>query len=166
MTGFNSVNDAESMMRSLSLKSPRNGAAMVKPLPEPAKYKPPQCVSPKFSPRRIIQQPRQIRISLVCVRASNWNQQGQSLVLVIFSNVHSSCNIQFICPTGSVQIEFPLTMRGRNKPQKRSVNVVGFQISNERVVIYCISSLICCKEACILSLYPLLFIRFSCTESS
>lgn len=57
-SGFNSMNDAESMMRSLSLKSPRNGAAMVKPLPEPAKYKPPQCVSPKFSPRRIIQQPR------------------------------------------------------------------------------------------------------------
>ncbi|KAJ6831471.1 protein EARLY RESPONSIVE TO DEHYDRATION 15 [Iris pallida] len=43
--------------RSLNLKSPRNGA--VKPLLEPAKYKPPQSVmSPKFSPRRIIQQPR------------------------------------------------------------------------------------------------------------
>lgn len=56
-SGLSSGNDVESLMWSLNLKSPRNGA--VKPLLEPAKYKPPQSVmSPKFSPRRIIQQPR------------------------------------------------------------------------------------------------------------
>ncbi|ONK63485.1 uncharacterized protein A4U43_C07F15640 [Asparagus officinalis] len=50
--------DADALIRSLSLKSPRSGAA--KPVLEPLKHheKPMQYVSPKFSPRRIIQQPR------------------------------------------------------------------------------------------------------------
>ncbi|KAJ6838424.1 protein EARLY RESPONSIVE TO DEHYDRATION 15 [Iris pallida] len=52
-----SGSDVQSLMRSLSLKSPKN-RAVVKPVLEPAKYKPARCVSPKFSPRRIIQQPR------------------------------------------------------------------------------------------------------------
>ncbi|KAJ6790842.1 protein EARLY RESPONSIVE TO DEHYDRATION 15 [Iris pallida] len=52
-----SGNDVQSLMRNLSLKSPRNGA-VPKPVLEPAKCKPPQCVNLKFSPRRIIQQPR------------------------------------------------------------------------------------------------------------
>ncbi|XP_072983327.1 protein EARLY RESPONSIVE TO DEHYDRATION 15-like isoform X2 [Typha latifolia] len=52
------VNDADAVVRSLSLKSPKNGG--VKLQVEPAKYreKPLQCISPKCSPRRIIQQPR------------------------------------------------------------------------------------------------------------
>ncbi|KAJ6847667.1 protein EARLY RESPONSIVE TO DEHYDRATION 15 [Iris pallida] len=57
-SGLGSGNDVESLMRSLNLKSPRNGGAVKPPPLEPAKYKPPQSVSPKFSPRRIIQQPR------------------------------------------------------------------------------------------------------------
>ncbi|KAK8961746.1 Protein EARLY RESPONSIVE TO DEHYDRATION 15 [Platanthera guangdongensis] len=50
--------DAEALIRSLSLKSPNNGS--VKPLVDSSKYKekPAQVISPKFSPRRIIQQPR------------------------------------------------------------------------------------------------------------
>ncbi|URD79149.1 polyadenylate-binding protein-interacting protein [Musa troglodytarum] len=49
--------DAKAAIKDLSLKSPKNG---VKPLSVPAKYreKPLQCVSPKYSPRRIIHQPR------------------------------------------------------------------------------------------------------------
>ncbi|KAJ0978883.1 hypothetical protein J5N97_014357 [Dioscorea zingiberensis] len=50
--------DAAALIKSLSLKSPKNGVA--KPVLEVAKYreKPVQCMSPKCSPRRIIQQPR------------------------------------------------------------------------------------------------------------
>lgn len=50
--------DAEALIRSLSLKSPNNGA--VKPFADPSKYKgkPAKVISPKFSPHRIIQQPR------------------------------------------------------------------------------------------------------------
>ncbi|CAD5195500.1 protein EARLY RESPONSIVE TO DEHYDRATION 15 [Musa acuminata AAA Group] len=49
--------DAKAAIKDLSLNSPKNG---VKPLSVPAKYreKPLQCVSPKYSPRRIIHQPR------------------------------------------------------------------------------------------------------------
>ncbi|KAJ8509770.1 hypothetical protein OPV22_000204 [Ensete ventricosum] len=49
--------DAKAAIKDLSLKSPKNG---VKPLSVPAKYreKPLQCTSPKYSPRRIIHQPR------------------------------------------------------------------------------------------------------------
>ena len=50
--------DTEALFKSLSLKSPKNGG--VKPLVEQIRYKekPAQVISPKFSPRRIIQQPR------------------------------------------------------------------------------------------------------------
>ncbi|EHA8586977.1 putative protein EARLY RESPONSIVE TO DEHYDRATION 15 [Cocos nucifera] len=50
--------DAEAVIRSLNLKSPKNGG--VRPVMEPGKHreKPLQCVSPKCSPRRIIHQPR------------------------------------------------------------------------------------------------------------
>ena len=50
--------DTEALIRSLSLKSPKNGA--IKPVVDQTRYKekPAQVVSPKFSPRRIIQQPR------------------------------------------------------------------------------------------------------------
>lgn len=56
--GKSGENDAEALMRTLCLKSPRNGNMKV--VLEPTKYheKPMQYVSPKFSPRRIIQQPR------------------------------------------------------------------------------------------------------------
>lgn len=49
----------EVLMKSLSLKSPKNNGT-ARPVVEPLKYheKPMQYVSPKFSPRRIIQQPR------------------------------------------------------------------------------------------------------------
>ncbi|XP_077218129.1 protein EARLY RESPONSIVE TO DEHYDRATION 15-like isoform X2 [Tasmannia lanceolata] len=49
--------EAETLIKNLSLKSPKGG---VKSPVEGAKYreKAVQCVSPKFSPRRIIQQPR------------------------------------------------------------------------------------------------------------
>ncbi|XP_039129650.1 protein EARLY RESPONSIVE TO DEHYDRATION 15-like [Dioscorea cayenensis subsp. rotundata] len=50
--------DAAAIIKNLSLKSPKNG--MAQPVLEPAKYweKPAQCIIPKCSPRRIIQQPR------------------------------------------------------------------------------------------------------------
>lgn len=50
--------DTEALIRSLSLKSPKNGG--VKPVVDQTRYKekPAQVMSPKFSPRRIIQQPR------------------------------------------------------------------------------------------------------------
>ncbi|XP_008800237.1 protein EARLY RESPONSIVE TO DEHYDRATION 15-like [Phoenix dactylifera] len=51
-------NDAEAVIRSLNLKSPKNG--WVRPAVEPARIraKPSQCMSLKRSPHRIIQQPR------------------------------------------------------------------------------------------------------------
>lgn len=50
--------DAEAFIKSLSLKSPKTTS--VKPIMDASRYKekPVQVVSPKFSPRRIIQQPR------------------------------------------------------------------------------------------------------------
>ncbi|XP_020595973.1 protein EARLY RESPONSIVE TO DEHYDRATION 15 [Phalaenopsis equestris] len=53
-----SFEDTEALIRSLSLKSPKNGA--VKPVVDQSRYKekPAQAISPKFSARRIIQQPR------------------------------------------------------------------------------------------------------------
>ncbi|KAG0484043.1 hypothetical protein HPP92_012127 [Vanilla planifolia] len=56
---FGLETDAEALMKRLSLKSPKNGVS-TKTLVEPAKYKekPAQVVSPKFTPRRIIHQPR------------------------------------------------------------------------------------------------------------
>ena len=54
-SGF--MSDAEAVMKTLGLKSPKIGS---RPIPEPVKCreKPVQRLSPKFSPRHIIQQPR------------------------------------------------------------------------------------------------------------
>ncbi|KAI0498125.1 hypothetical protein KFK09_021366 [Dendrobium nobile] len=50
--------DTEALIRNLSLKTPKSGG--VKPVVDPTRYKdkPAQVTNPRFSPRRIIQQPR------------------------------------------------------------------------------------------------------------